>query len=85
MAHSQTVTVSGQGRIVLPAPIRHALGFEPGVELLARVEGDHLVLERREAAVARLRARFANVRTDPSVVDELVAERREEARREASG
>lgn len=85
MTQSEVVTVSAEGRVVLPAPLRHSLGFEPGVELLARADGDHLVLERREAAVARLRAHFANARKYPSVVGELLAERREEALREASG
>lgn len=84
MAQTQIVTVGAQGRVVLPARLRRSLGFQPGVELLARVEGDHLVLERREAALARLQGRFVKARKGPSVVDELLAERREEARREAS-
>jgi hypothetical protein len=37
----------------------------------------------RREALERIRTRFAHVRREPSVVDELLAERREEARREA--
>jgi len=50
---------------------------------MARVEGDGIVLEPRAAALRRLRELFAHVPRDVSLVDELIAERREEARREA--
>jgi AbrB family looped-hinge helix DNA binding protein len=78
-----SVRVGPQGRIVIPAHIRHALGILPGETLLARVEDRRLVLETREQIVARLQATFAKVPRDVSLVDELIAERREEARREA--
>lgn len=51
--------------------------------MLARVEDGRLVLETREQIVARLQATFAKVPRDVSLADELIAERREEARREA--
>ena len=77
------VKVGPKGRIVVPAPIRQELGIEEGTELMARIEGDGIVLEPRSAAIRRLQALFAHVPRDRSLVDELIAERREEARRES--
>lgn len=77
-----TVVVGQKGRIVLPAPLRQALGFDVGTELVARIEGETLVLETREAAWERLRSYFAHIPQEVSLVDELIAERRREATRE---
>ena len=76
------VQFGAQGRVVVPAPIRKALGFRPGDTLVARVEDDHLVIEKPESVERRIRARFRKF-TGRSLADELVAERREEARRES--
>ena len=76
------VRVGPKGRVVVPAPIRQALGIEEGTELMARIEGDGIILEPRSAAIRRLQALFAHIPPDVSLVDELIAERREEARRE---
>lgn len=67
---------------MIPARLRAALGVVPGDELLAHAEGERLVLESRAAAGERLHGMFAHLATDGSIVDELIAERREEARRE---
>ena len=78
------VKVGPKGRVVVPAPIRRELGIEEGTELMARVEGEGIVLEPRSAAIRRLQELVtAVVPRDVSLVDELIAERREEARREA--
>jgi AbrB family looped-hinge helix DNA binding protein len=84
MAKRQTieVTVGPQGRLVVPAPLRRRLGIEAGDVLVARAQDDRLVLERRDAILARVRGRLAAVPDDVSMVDELIAERREEAERE---
>ncbi|MBI4236123.1 MAG: AbrB/MazE/SpoVT family DNA-binding domain-containing protein [Chloroflexi bacterium] len=71
-----------QGRLVIPATLRHALDLRPGERLIARVEEGRLVLEKPEQILARLKARFASVPRAVSMVDELVAERRAEAQRE---
>lgn len=70
--------------VKIPAALRRALGIEPGDRLIARAEDDRLILERREAVVRRLRGRFREVAASGrgSVADELIAERRAEARRE---
>ena len=82
MAYSRLhadVQFGAQGRVVVPAPIRKALGFQPGEILVARVEDDHLVIEKRESVERRIRARFRRS-GGRSLADELIAERREEAR-----
>lgn len=68
---------------MVPAPLRQELGLEMGDELVARAENGRLVFEPKAAVVARLRERFKDVKG--SLADELLAERREEAAREAGG
>lgn len=76
--------VGPQGRVVIPASMRKALGLEPGQILVGHVEDSRLVLERRDTVLRRVQARFsAAVPRDVSLADELIAERRQEARREA--
>ena len=82
MAHTERVTIGPQGRLVIPAAMRRHLGLEPGSVVLLRLDGDALTLERQEAALNRLRARYTKAAGGPSVVDELLAERREETRRD---
>ena len=85
MAYSKLradVQFGAQGRVVVPAPIRKALGFRPGDMLVARVEDNHLVIEKPESVERRIRDRFRKSR-GRSLADELLAERREEARRES--
>lgn len=78
------VVVGRKGRVVVPAAIRHELGIGEGSELMARVEGSGIVLEPRSAAIGRLQALVAAaVPEGVSLADELIAERRAEARREA--
>jgi AbrB family looped-hinge helix DNA binding protein len=77
------VRVGPQGRIVIPAALREELGVSPGQELVARVEDGRLVLERREDVVRRLKGRFAHVPAGRMLSEELIAERREEAKLEA--
>lgn len=75
------VKLGKQGRLVVPAPLRQELGLKMGDELVARVEEGRLIFEPRAAVVKRLRERFKDVNS--SLADELLAERREEAAREA--
>lgn len=78
-----TVRLGKQGRLVVPAPLRQELGIEMDDELVARVEEGRLIFEPRAAVVKRLRERFKDVKG--SLANELLAERREEAAREAEG
>lgn len=73
-----------QGRVVIPADLRRALRLEQGEVLVGRVENDRLVLERRATILDRLQTRFAgSAPQGVSLADELIADRREEARRES--
>jgi hypothetical protein len=68
---------------VIPASLRRAWPIESGQVLIARLEGDRLVFEKPAQVLQRVKGRFAALRGQPSLADELVAERRAEARREA--
>jgi AbrB family looped-hinge helix DNA binding protein len=71
--------------VVIPAELRRELGIEPGETLMARVESGRLVLERRGEILSRLRSELREaIPPETSMVDELLAERRREARREAA-
>lgn len=76
----QTVRMDTQGRVVIPSGLRRSLGFSEGTELVARVEGEALVLEPRDAVLRRLKERYKNV--EVSLATELLDERRAEAARE---
>ncbi len=79
----EAVKLGKQGRLVIPASLRHELGLELGDELVARAEEGRLIFETRAVVVARLRERFNSI--EGSLADELMAERREEAARETEG
>lgn len=79
---SAKVAVGPQGRLVIPSEIRRELGIAPGDVLLALVEDQRLVLEKREAVLQRVRRRFSHIPTGISLADELIAERRNASRHE---
>jgi antitoxin PrlF len=71
-----TVVLGQQGRLVIPAAVRGALGLTAGDRLHLRVTGRRLVLARQQDAVAELRGLACGVAEGRSLVDELLAERR---------
>ncbi|HEY1901307.1 MAG TPA: AbrB/MazE/SpoVT family DNA-binding domain-containing protein [Terracidiphilus sp.] len=80
--HAKTA-LSANGRIVIPAAIREEMGFAPGETLLMDVEDGVLRIESHPARIRRIQREFAQY-AKPGVLasEELIAERREEARRE---
>lgn len=84
-AASVDVTLGRQGRLVIPASLRRSLGLKEGDRLVARQDANRLVIEKPEQIKQRLKARFAQVPAERSLVDELLSERREESRREGEG
>ena len=82
LSKSVEVHLGRQGRVVIPIALRQILGFEEGDTLVAREEAGRLVLEKQEMVKQRLKARFAQVPETRSLVDELIAQRREAAKRE---
>lgn len=71
-----TLVLGQQGRLVIPADIRAALGLIPGDRLHLHLAGQRLVLERQQDAVAELRCLGTSIPKARSLVDELLAERR---------
>jgi AbrB family looped-hinge helix DNA binding protein len=75
--------VNENGRVVIPASFRKALGINVGDEVVLRIEDNELritTLKRRIERAQRLVRQ--HVKPDTSLVDELIAERRESARNE---
>ena len=77
-----TIVLGKQGRLVIPADMRTALGLKAGDHLFVRLDGNHIVLERPGDAVKELRALGDSVPRTRSLVDELLAERRAAAANE---
>jgi AbrB family looped-hinge helix DNA binding protein len=71
-----TIVLGQQGRLVIPAEVRTALGLAPGDRLHLHLVGPRLVLERQRDAATELRQLAAAVPKSRSLVDELLAERR---------
>jgi bifunctional DNA-binding transcriptional regulator/antitoxin component of YhaV-PrlF toxin-antitoxin module len=77
------VRLGPQGRLVVPVELRRELSLDEGSELTIRSDGHRLILEPRAEVLRRLRGRFERPTKDGlSLADELLADRREEARRE---
>jgi AbrB family looped-hinge helix DNA binding protein len=75
-----TVRVRSNGRLVIPASYRKALGVGEGDELIVRLEGGELRLSSRKTSLKRAQERVRRyVPEGVALSDELVAERREEA------
>jgi AbrB family looped-hinge helix DNA binding protein len=76
--------INQQGRIVIPAECRTAAGLKPGDELLIETVGDgELRIRTKQEALRQAQqivARYSSGSRD--LVEELIAERREEAARE---
>lgn len=73
-----TAKVEANGRIVIPAVVREALGLRAGDEVTLLIDGDDLVLRSRRAAVRRVRERLAAARAPESAgseVDEFLSDR----------
>lgn len=73
-----TVVLGRQGRLVIPAEVRAALGLSTGdhLHLHLHLVGGRLVLQRPQEAAVELRALGSTVSTSRSLVDELLPERR---------
>jgi AbrB family looped-hinge helix DNA binding protein len=84
MAITENLTrINENGRVVIPAAFRRALGIQSGDTVVLRIENDELRITtlRQRLAKAQQIVR-KHVPSTISLVDELIAERREAARRE---
>jgi AbrB family looped-hinge helix DNA binding protein len=75
--------VTEGGRIVIPAPMRKALGIKVGKNVTLVLDDQGLHVSTRETALRRIDELMKD-KIDPnrSVVDEFIRERREEAANE---
>jgi len=88
MAHERTYSVElgARGRLVLPAAVRRDLELSTGSRLVLTVEPDgSLRLTSASARASRLRGLLAGVNPERRLTEELIAERRAEARDETDG
>jgi AbrB family looped-hinge helix DNA binding protein len=78
-----TVSVAERGRLVLPAEVRRRLNIRQGDQLALLLQEDGTVKLQTRAVVAHsLRGMYKHLANGRSVVDELIAERRREAKME---
>lgn len=80
---TETVVLGESGRIVLPAAIRKEFGLEAGDRLsIFSVDGEIRIMSRK-MALDSIRAGIIQTRgTLSGLLDEFLAERRDEAKRE---
>jgi antitoxin PrlF len=83
MQEETRTRINQNGRVVIPASFRKALGINIGDEVVLRIEDEELrisTLKRRIERAQRLVRQ--HVKAGTSLADELIAERREAAKRE---
>jgi AbrB family looped-hinge helix DNA binding protein len=75
--------INKNGRVVIPASFRKALGINPGDEVILSLEEDELRITTMKRRIERAQRHVRKyVKPGVSLVDELIAERREAAKRE---
>ena len=77
----QRVELGAGGRLVIPAPMRAALGMKVGDQLHARLEGDELHIYTYEAGIRRIQQRMRPYLPE-NAVDEFLRWKRQEAAKE---
>jgi AbrB family looped-hinge helix DNA binding protein len=77
------IKVPANGRVVIPAEFREALGIAKGGELIFRWEDDELRIATMKRNIERAQRHVRQyVKPGVSLVDELIADRRREVARE---
>ena len=78
------VKLDGSGRILLPAKVRKQLKLQQGSVIVARLDKEQIVMKSQAQAIREAQEYFSQFRKkgDKLWSDELIEERREEARRE---
>lgn len=84
MSEVHRAKLNDEGRLVIPAELRKALGLRPGQEVLLRKTNAGIELTTYDMAVRQFQDRVANsVPPGVSLADEQIAARRAEASRDA--
>lgn len=80
---SETVILGESGRIVLPAALRREFGLKPGDRLTLTKDAGAIRILSRKMALESIRVDILKQRGSlAGILDEFMAERREEAERE---
>lgn len=75
--------VNENGRVVIPASFRKALGINMGDEVLLRIEDDELRITTQQQRIRRAQRRARRyIKPGESLVDEFLAEQRHAAKSE---
>ena len=83
MSQQTRVRVTENGRVVIPAPYRKALGIEVGDEVVLELKEDELRVTTQQQRIQRARERARKyLPKGVSLAKELLAERREAAKHE---
>ncbi len=81
-----TVKLDGSGRILVPAKVRKHLKLRKGSELIGSLDKQQLVLNTRAEALRRAQEYFSQFRPKGTLwSEEIIRDRRKEARRERKG
>ncbi len=82
-AEESHTRINENGRVVIPASFRRALGIKAGDTVVLRIENDELRITTLQQRVARAQQLVRkHVAASRSLSNELIAERREAAKRE---
>lgn len=74
---SVQATLGADGRLLIPAALRDAVGIKRGERLTLRVEDGRIVVESWKSTIKRIQDMLAHLKVPgQSVVDEFLAERR---------
>lgn len=77
--------INESGRLVLPKQLREALEVLPGEEIIFSSDGETVRMETQKQRALRAQAYIRSlIPSGVSLVDELIAERREEFRKEVA-
>lgn len=79
MATSMDIRVAENGRMVLPASVRKALGLEGDAKLILTIDEDEIRLTPLRKGVSRARALYQQHAAAKRTTDEFLEDRRAEA------
>jgi bifunctional DNA-binding transcriptional regulator/antitoxin component of YhaV-PrlF toxin-antitoxin module len=82
MQTATTKVVDG-GRLILPANIRRAMKLEKGDSVVLELDGEELRVRSTKSLIREVQGMLKPYRTDVLASDELIAERRAEAAKDA--
>ena len=81
MSTNYEAIVQPEGRVLIPAELRKALGIGPGTRLVLSEWDGGVLLTPRDAIKKRLRDSFADI--PGSMAEELIAERHDEVAKDS--